>query len=123
MTDWYARPIFAVADVPAALAYYVDRLGFTCDWSFDEAGVTFVAQVSRAGCEIILGSQWPDRNGQSTLFVSLDLPVLEALRDELETRKVDIEAGWWGYDLMIVADPDGNRLYFPYPNAEVVQAS
>jgi catechol 2,3-dioxygenase-like lactoylglutathione lyase family enzyme len=119
VADWYTRPVVAVSDVATALGFYIGQLGFTCDWSFDEAGTTFVAQVSRDGSELILGSQWPARNGKSLLFVSLDLPVLEALRAELEGRGVALEEGWWGYDLMIVTDPDGNRLFFPYPNAEV----
>jgi len=29
---------------------------------------------------------------------------------------VIVEDGYWGYPLMIVHDPDGNELYFNYPN-------
>jgi hypothetical protein len=28
---------------------------------------------------------------------------------------VDVKDGQWGYRLMVIADPDGNELYFPYP--------
>jgi hypothetical protein len=41
--------------------------------------------------------------------------VLNALRVELEGRGVDVKDGQWGYRLMVVTDPDGNQLYFPYP--------
>jgi hypothetical protein len=34
---------------------------------------------------------------------------------ELEGRGVDVKDGQWGYRLMVIADPDGNQLYFPYP--------
>jgi hypothetical protein len=41
--------------------------------------------------------------------------VLHALRAELEGRGVDVKDGQWGYRLMVIADPDGNEFYFPYP--------
>jgi hypothetical protein len=36
---------------------------------------------------------------------------------ELEGRGVDVKDGQWGYRLMVIADPDGNELYFPYPTS------
>jgi len=48
-------------------------------------------------------------------FVSLDEPVLLALRQELEGKGVAVRDGEWGYRLMVVEDPDGNALWFPYP--------
>ena len=38
VTDWFARPIVNVTDVEASLRFYVERLGFTCPWRFDEDG-------------------------------------------------------------------------------------
>ena len=29
----------------------------------------------------------------------------------------DVKDGQWGYRLMVIADPDGNELYFPYPTS------
>jgi hypothetical protein len=49
------------------------------------------------------------------MFISLDEAVLDDVRSELEGRGVAVEDGRWGYRLMIVRDPDGNELYFPYP--------
>ena len=43
--------------------------------------------------------------------------MLDALRAELEGRGVDVKDGQWGYRLMVIADPDGNELYFPYPTS------
>jgi hypothetical protein len=51
------------------------------------------------------------------MFISLDVSVLDALRAELEGRGVDVKDGQWGYRLMMIADPDGNELYFPYPKS------
>jgi hypothetical protein len=51
------------------------------------------------------------------MFISLDPDVLDAVRVELEGRGVNVKAGNWGYRLMVIADPDGNELYFPYPAA------
>jgi hypothetical protein len=28
---------------------------------------------------------------------------------------VEVNDGWWGYQLAIVEDPDGNELFFSYP--------
>jgi hypothetical protein len=55
--------------------------------------------------------------GKGLMFISLDVGVLDALRAELEGRGVDVMDGQWGYRLMVIADPDGNQLYFPYPTS------
>ena len=49
------------------------------------------------------------------MFISLDVAALQAVRAELEGRGVAVEDGRWGYRLVIVRDPDGNELFFPYP--------
>jgi catechol 2,3-dioxygenase-like lactoylglutathione lyase family enzyme len=125
MTDWFARPIFSVTDVEASLRFYVDHLGFTSPWRFDEGGKVFVAQVERQGCAIILSSQWPDKIGKGLLFISLNVEppareaataALDELRAELEARGVAVKDGSWGYRLLVVDDPDGNQLFFNYPN-------
>jgi catechol 2,3-dioxygenase-like lactoylglutathione lyase family enzyme len=47
MTDWFARPVLHVTDVEASLRFYVNRLGFTSSWRYDEDGRASVAQVER----------------------------------------------------------------------------
>ena len=125
MTDWFARPIFCVTDVEASIRFYVDQLGFTNPWRFDEGGKVFVAQVERQGCAIILSSQWPAKAGKAMLFISLNVepPTIEAataaldnLRAELEAKGAPVKDGRWGYRLLVVDDPDGNQLFFNYPN-------
>jgi hypothetical protein len=41
---------------------------------------------------------------------------LDALRAELEAKGVPVKEGSWGYRLLVVDDPDGNQLFFNYPN-------
>ena len=125
MPDWFARPIFSVTDVEASLRFYVDRLGFTTSWRFDEAGKAYVAQVDRQGSAIILSSHWPEKIGKGLLFISLNVEppthkaataALDELRAELESKSISVKDGWWGYRLLVVDDPDGNQLLFNYPN-------
>jgi catechol 2,3-dioxygenase-like lactoylglutathione lyase family enzyme len=63
-TEWFARPVLHVKDVEASLLFYVDRLGFTIPWRYDEDGRTRVAQVDRQGCALILSDQWPEKIGR-----------------------------------------------------------
>jgi catechol 2,3-dioxygenase-like lactoylglutathione lyase family enzyme len=124
MTDWFARPVLHVKDVEASLRFYVDRLGFTIPWRFDEDGRTFVAQVDRQGCALILSSQWPEKVGKGLMFISLNfepetteaaVAALDTLRAEFEARGVAVKDGSWGYRLLVVDDLDGNQLFFNYP--------
>jgi catechol 2,3-dioxygenase-like lactoylglutathione lyase family enzyme len=116
MSDkWYSRPVLFVADIGRSVDFYVKQLGFNQSWRYEEEGQAWVAQVERTGCELILSSQWPEKVGKGLMFISLDVEVLNALRTELEGRGVDVKDGRWGYKLMVIVDPDGNELYFPYP--------
>ena len=126
MTDWFARPVLNVKDVEASLRFYVDRLGFTCPWRYnDDDGKAYVAQVDRQSCALILAKKWPEKIGKGLMFISLNVEpqtheaavaALDALRSELEAKGVPVKEGWWGYQLLVVDDPDGNQLLFNYPN-------
>ena len=124
MTDWFARPVLHVTDVEASLRFYVDRLGFTSPWRYDEDGRAHVAQVDRQGCALILADTWPGKVGKGLMFISLNVEpatpeaataALDALRAELEARGAPVREGSWGYRLLVVDDPDGNQLFFNYP--------
>jgi catechol 2,3-dioxygenase-like lactoylglutathione lyase family enzyme len=122
MTDWFARPVLHVADVDASLRYYVNRLGFTSPWRYDEGGGAHVAQVDRLGCALILADTWPEKIGKGLIFISLNfepetqVAALDALRAEFESQGVPVKEGLWGYRVLVVDDPDGNQLFFNYPN-------
>jgi catechol 2,3-dioxygenase-like lactoylglutathione lyase family enzyme len=115
VSKWYSRPVLFVSDLDRAAQFYVEQLGFSESWRHVDDGQAMVAQVERGGSEFILSSQWPDKAGSGLIFVSLDPDVLHAARIEFEGRGVEVKDGWWGYKVMIVADADGNQLYFPYP--------
>src|SRR5579884_1495264 len=125
MTDWFARPVLHVKDVDASLRFYVDRLGFTSPWRYEENGRAHVAQVDRQGCTLILADNWPEKIGKGLIFISLNvepstpkaaIAALDALRAELEAKGASVKDGNWGYRLLVVDDLDGNQLLFNYPN-------
>ena len=133
MTDWFARPVLHVKDVEASLLFYVNRLSFANPWRYDDEGRVHVAQVERQGCALILAYTWPEKVGKGLMFISLNVSMndtvndesatrkaavaaLDALRAELESKGVLVKDGSWGYRLLVVDDPDGNQLFFNYPN-------
>jgi uncharacterized glyoxalase superfamily protein PhnB len=123
MSDWFARTVLHVTDVSASIRFYVERFGFTNSWNHDEDGKPVVAQVERQGCALILSNQWPEKVGKGLVFISLDvdahdayIAALDALRVELEANGAVVKDGSWGYRILVVDDPDGNQLYFNYPN-------
>src|SRR5580698_2602681 len=125
MTDWFARPVLHVTDVEGSLRFYVNRLGFTSPWRYEEDGKARVAQVERQGCALILADTWPEKVGKGLMFISMSagqetreaaIAALDALRAELEAQGVLVGEGSWGYRLLVVDDPDGNQLFFNYPN-------
>jgi len=119
MTDWFARPVLHVSNFQASLHFYLDRLGFTCPWRNDDDGV---AQVDRQGCSLILANTWPEKAGKGLIFISLNaepetqIAAIDALRVEFQAKNVSVKEGSWGYRLLVVDDPDGNQLFFNYPN-------
>ena len=136
MTDWFARPVLQVTDVEASLGFYVNRLGFTSPWRYDDDGKVRVAQVDRQGCALILADSHffrgnrsdafrPEKIGKGLMFISLNVEpatseaataALDALRAELESKGVPVKDCSWGYRLLVVDDPDGNQLFFNYPS-------
>ena len=74
MADWFARAVLHVSDVDASLRFYIDRLGFTCPWHYnDEDGSAYAAQVDRQGCALILAKTWPEKIGKGLIFISLNV--------------------------------------------------
>ena len=113
---WYSRPVLFVAEIDPSVEFYVCKLGFVEAWRYVEDGKALVAQVERDGCEIILSCQRPAGTGHGLLFIALDAGAIDGVRAELEGRGVEVKDAQWGYHVMVVDDPDGNELYFPYPD-------
>lgn len=110
---WYARPVFFVSDIQRSARFYVDSLGFEKRWH-EADGAGTVCQVDRGECEIIL-CQDASRRDRSRLFIELTVAGRAALLRELAERSVPTRESWWGYDVVVVDDPDGNELLFPDP--------
>ncbi len=128
--EWFARAVLFVADMHRSLDFYVSQLGFAEAWRYgDHADKPVVAQVERQGCALILSSQWSQKVSNAVTFVSLNIEVppeklgpettsaLDRLRTEFAGRGVDVKESWWGYRLLVISDPDGNELWFNYPDA------
>lgn len=105
---WYARPVFFVSDVQRALDFYVDELGFTKKWHEGDGEGT-VCQVDRGDCEIILCED-SAREDRGRLFLELSQEGVDQLLQEVEERSIPTEKSWWGYEVLRIADPDGNEL-------------
>jgi catechol 2,3-dioxygenase-like lactoylglutathione lyase family enzyme len=106
---WYARPVFFVSDLDRSLSFYLDTLGFSKKWH-EADGKGTVCQVNRSDCEIIL-TQEPSRTDRSRIFLELDEAGLVEIRREIEERQIPHTMTWWGYDVIRIADPDGNELF------------
>ena len=94
MTDWFARPILHVKDVDASLRFYVNLLGFTSPWRYDEEGRARVAQVDRQGCALILANNLDsEKIGKGVMFISLNV---EPATPEAAAAAVDALRGTRG---------------------------
>ena len=121
--EFYARPVFAVANVAASVAYYCEKLGFDKHWkSRDSPDVPLIiGQVGRQGIDIILdgGTKMARPAQPSVLSLSLHPPsLLGALYREFEQLGAiltgpPVAAHWqkgiWEFH---AKDLDGNVLSF-----------
>lgn len=115
MGDWYSRPVFFVESVERAVAFYTEKLGFEQGPRFEADGKLLVGQAQRGGRAIIFSCQEPAKTGRGRIFISLEQDAFDALKAEFESRGAPVKEGWWGSEMMVVADPDGNELFFPWP--------
>src|SRR5207248_9694830 len=77
------------------LATYISPLSL-----HDALPISYVAQVDRQGCALILADTWPEKIGNGLMFISLNvepetreaaIAALDALRAELEAKGVRSE--------------------------------
>ena len=112
------RAILRVADLDASVAYYVDRLGFTCNWQMGG-----MAGVGRDGCEIMLchGAQG---NPGTWLWIGVDDAgaAFNALNAADVKVRLPLTNYPWAYEFNI-EDPDGHVLRFgSEPRADIPYA-
>jgi uncharacterized glyoxalase superfamily protein PhnB len=106
-------PVFAVADLEQALAFYCEKLGFTKVWTFGEPAHR--AGVAKDNVEIHLDSLAAGAPpGPSVIYCHMDDAVgyYRELRSRGLTFALDLEVRPWGMQDFRVLDPFGNRLGF-----------
>jgi uncharacterized glyoxalase superfamily protein PhnB len=111
-------PQFLVDDLPVALEYYQDKLGFAPDYVYE----SFYASVSRDGFSIHLKcapktvSDRAHRKQNEHLDVHVGVRGIEALFEELASKGACIlrplEERPWACKDFYVEDPDGYILCF-----------
>lgn len=115
MDNLYARAVFFVADIERARRFYTEQLGFSLDWDTNDG----VLQVGLFGFELILNETWQPtqaRAGHGRVFLGLEDDQGEPLRAHLASRNIPTTRVEWGRPTLVVTDPDGNELYFWFPN-------
>lgn len=104
-----AIPIFNVKNVPAAIAYYVEKLGFQVEWEW-ETPATF-ACVHRDEVRIFLCQ---DAQGARGMWLSVFVHDVDALYEDYKQSGATIRQAPtnfpWGVREMNVEDLDGHRL-------------
>jgi catechol 2,3-dioxygenase-like lactoylglutathione lyase family enzyme len=114
--SWHAVAVFLVSDAERSLRFYTEELGFSLDWNHREDGRTFVFQVSLYGFQLILNQVEPwteGRAGHGRVFLGLkEGEQSEALRRQIEERKIETTVIHWGAPTRVIRDLDGNELFF-----------
>lgn len=108
------NPILCVRDVTASIDYYVERLGFSLQFSWGEDGEPLsFAGVARDGFEVFLCLEG---QGNPGTWFAVWVDDVDSLHDEYVRRGADVRRAPvdlpWGVREMNVADPDGHRIRF-----------
>lgn len=111
----HVRSVLAVRDLPASVAFYCDKLGFTIDFEVD--GWCF---LSRGGFQLMLG-HCPDEVPASQIkdhayFAYVTVDGIDELHEEFRARGLTAltapQSKPWGMREFMVTTPDGHRIMF-----------
>ena len=111
--DWKLELVAVpVSDVDGAKAFYADKVGFTVDHDHRVSDEIRFVQLTPPGsaCSIALGTGLVATAPGSAQGLQLVVPDIEAAREELVARGVDvgdIQRMPWGA-FVFFSDPDGN---------------
>lgn len=115
-------PVLLMFDYAAALAFYVDWLGFRIDWEEQPGRNRTYVQLSRA--EVVLHLSSSPADGCAGTTVRLDIKGLPAYHRRLTSTdqppmQPTLAPAYWNNRVleMEVTDPSGNRLIFCEPGA------
>ncbi len=114
-------PFFAVTDMAASLAFYVDGVGFTMTHSWKPHGQVRWCALKRGGGVLMLQEYAPDLRPDADLGSGVDIcficeDALELYR-EFRARGLDPTPPFVGNGLWVtsLADPDGYKITFESP--------
>ena len=114
MNNLYARAVFFVENAERSLRFYVEQLGFSEDWSYQEEGRVYVYQVSLFGFELILNQingQTQTRAGQGRVFIGLEDDQVGPVRQHIAANGIQAERRDWGRPTLVIRDLDANELF------------
>lgn len=104
-------PVLAVADVPAAIRFYCERLQFQLDWT-GPGEPPQIASVSRDGHAIMLQRREPATASCVWIGLSALAPLWERLRSRSDVTVVQRPTNQpWALEMKI-KDRDENTLWF-----------
>jgi uncharacterized glyoxalase superfamily protein PhnB len=115
------QPVLGARDVPSAIAWYVERLGFTCTFNDGDTPIRY-AGVARDGVELHL--QWQDERyfpapGEDAPAYRFRVDDPDAFLAECVQRGLKPTASLrdtpWGTREWGVYDPNGHGLHFYRP--------
>lgn len=124
MQDISARTVFFVQDMPSAMEFYTNALGFTLDWTYEEKGRPYVIQVSLLGFQIILNQKetpTDDRAGHGRIFLGLNEAQSIAILQHVQSKGIRAIYTHWGAPTMAIHDLDQNEIYIWLSDAERVK--
>ena len=115
MNNLYARSVFFVKYAERSSRFYMEQLGFSEDWNYQEEGRTVVCQVSLFGFELILNEindRTKTRAGQGRVFIGLDDDQGEPLREHIAAKGIQPVRVDWGRPTLVIRDLDDNEIFF-----------
>jgi catechol 2,3-dioxygenase-like lactoylglutathione lyase family enzyme len=116
MTFTQPIPIFRIFDVAKAREFYLDFLGFTCDWVHQfEPDLPVYMQISRPGCLIHLSEHFGDASPGATVYLKMTgirEYNAELLAKRYRNARPGVEVEPWNALTMQIGDPFGNRIRF-----------
>jgi catechol 2,3-dioxygenase-like lactoylglutathione lyase family enzyme len=127
-------PLLQVFDMPRAVAFYRDKLGFAVvahspEIESAEGRYFHWCTLRRDGAQLMLNTAYDEGErpsgrdearwaGHAHTVLFVDCPELDAFREELRVRGLDIpppQTSTYGMRQIEVTDPDGYELCFQCP--------
>jgi len=110
--------VFQVADIPAALAFYCDVLGFTEDFRYDNyAGVTLGPPPNQIQLYLCAHDIWKrPLGGGAVVILSEEVDdYCATIRSRGAIIRAEPADQFYGLRDFVLSDPDGNVLTFSAP--------